>query len=69
MFGIGTFELVLIFCIALVFIGPQKLPQLAKSLGKGIREFQRIKDDLVDSVEEPDVPPPPSSQKSPPRNK
>ena len=62
MFGIGTFELLLIFGIALIFIGPSKLPQLARSLGKSIREFQKVKDELVNSVEEPsDTPPPPKN--------
>lgn len=40
MFGLGFGELLLIFLIALIFIGPKKLPELAKGLGKGIREFQ-----------------------------
>lgn len=40
MFGLGFGELVLILLIALIFIGPKKLPELAKGLGKGIREFQ-----------------------------
>ena len=64
MFGIGTFELILIFGIALIFIGPQKLPQLARSLGKGIREFQKIKDDMIHSVgrtRSPRLPPQKSS--------
>ena len=68
MFGIGTFELLLIFGIALIFIGPSKLPQLARSLGKGIREFQKIKDDLIHSVEEPKNGSPPPAQKNPPSN-
>jgi sec-independent protein translocase protein TatA len=40
MFGLGFGELLLVFLIALIFIGPKKLPELAKGLGKGIREFQ-----------------------------
>jgi sec-independent protein translocase protein TatA len=40
MFGLGFGELVVIFLFALIFIGPKKLPELAKGLGKGIREFQ-----------------------------
>jgi TatA/E family protein of Tat protein translocase len=40
MFGLGMGELMVIFLIALIFIGPKKLPELAKGLGKGLREFQ-----------------------------
>tara|TARA_R110002072_G_scaffold64203_5_gene159739 strand:+ start:76564 stop:76857 length:294 start_codon:yes stop_codon:yes gene_type:complete len=50
MFGLGAGELFIILVFALIFIGPKKLPELAKSLGKGIREFQRAKDDLMDQV-------------------
>ena len=40
MFGLGTGEVLIIFVLALVFIGPKKLPELARSLGKSWREFQ-----------------------------
>ena len=40
MFGLGMGELVVIGFIALLFIGPKKLPQLAKGLGEGIKEFK-----------------------------
>jgi TatA/E family protein of Tat protein translocase len=53
MFGIGASELLIIFLFALLFIGPKKLPELAKGLGKGIREFQKAKDDLMDQVNTP----------------
>lgn len=53
MFGIGASELLVIFLFALLFIGPKKLPELAKGLGKGLREFQRAKDDLLDEVNKP----------------
>lgn len=38
---IGTGELVLILCVALLLFGGKKLPEFAKNLGKGIREFKR----------------------------
>jgi sec-independent protein translocase protein TatA len=40
MFGLGMGELVVIFLIVLLFIGPKKLPQLAKGLGESIKEFK-----------------------------
>ena len=40
MFGLGMGEIVIILVIALIFLGPKKLPELAQGLGKGIREFQ-----------------------------
>lgn len=54
MFGLGTGELLLILFIALVFIGPKKLPELARGLGRGIREFQKAKDDFMNQVNEPE---------------
>ena len=51
MFGIGMQELVLIFVIALIVVGPKQLPELAKALGKGYAEFRRAFDDMKSSVE------------------
>ena len=41
MFGLGYQELLLILVIALVFFGGSKLPDLAKSLGKSMKEFKK----------------------------
>ena len=46
MFGIGMPELLLILGLALIVLGPKKLPELARALGKGLAEFRRATDDL-----------------------
>jgi sec-independent protein translocase protein TatB len=46
MFGIGLPELVIILVVALLVVGPKKLPDLAKSLGKGLNEFRRATDEI-----------------------
>ena len=52
MFGIGLPELIVIAVIALIVVGPKKLPDLAKSLGKGLSEFRRAADDVTENVKE-----------------
>ncbi len=41
MFGLSFGEIALIVVVALLFLGPKKLPELAKGMGKGIRDFQK----------------------------
>jgi len=56
MFGLGAGELFLIFVIALLFLGPKKLPELAKGLGQAIREFQKARDSVMSEVNKPHTP-------------
>lgn len=52
MFGIGLPELILILGIALIVVGPERLPELAKSLARGINELKKTATALKDSVNE-----------------
>lgn len=53
MFGLGAGELFLIFVIALLFLGPKKLPELAKGLGQAMREFQKAREDMMTEMHKP----------------
>ncbi|MEX0803741.1 MAG: twin-arginine translocase TatA/TatE family subunit [Candidatus Binatia bacterium] len=54
MFGIGMPELLLILALALIVLGPKKLPELARALGKGMAEFRRATDELKDEFRQLD---------------
>ncbi len=51
MFGIGMTEMVLIAALALIILGPKKLPDLARSLGKGFAEFKRATNELKSTID------------------
>jgi sec-independent protein translocase protein TatB len=50
MFGIGTSELLIILLIALLVLGPKEIPKIARTLGRGMRELQRAKDELRQTI-------------------
>ena len=53
MFGIGVPEFILILVIGLIVFGPGKLPEMARSLGKGMREFKKATNALSQAINEP----------------
>jgi len=70
MFGMGPWELLLVFLAVLLLFGAKRLPEIAKGLGKGIREFKSAVKDTTDEIKgavgtEPDSmkPKPPDKDK------
>jgi sec-independent protein translocase protein TatA len=50
--SIGVPELIIIFVVALIVFGPRKLPELGKSLGRGLAEFRKASNELRSTFEE-----------------
>ena len=72
MLNIGPQELLVVLIIALVVVGPQRLPELGRSIGKALREFRKIQNDVKDTLRfdlnddpEPHVAPRPKPHEDP----
>jgi len=55
MFGIGPTELLVIFLIIIIFFGAKRLPDLARSLGRSIKEFKQATQGLADELDITDI--------------
>jgi Tat protein translocase TatB subunit len=55
MFGMDFSELLVIFAVILIVVGPKKLPDVAKALGRGYAEFRRAMDDLKNTINQDDT--------------
>jgi Tat protein translocase TatB subunit len=51
MFGLGFGELLLILAVALIVLGPKKLPGVAQALGRGLAELRKVTDDVQKTVQ------------------
>ncbi len=67
MFGIGMPELLLIMAVALIVLGPKKLPEMARALGRGLAEFRRTTDDMKRELQSAadEIEKPPASENTP----
>ena len=68
MFGIGATEMLLILVVALLVVGPKRLPGLARSLGRSMAEFRRQANDLRHTLQEADVSESPKEAGKPPES-
>ncbi len=50
MWGLGPMEVILILVLALVVFGPKRLPEMGKSIGKAIREFKSVGNEIQDEI-------------------
>jgi len=69
MFNIGPLELMVILVVALLVVGPKRLPEVARSIGRGLREFRKaqseVQETLRSSFEEPAPPTPRPTDEAP----
>jgi Tat protein translocase TatB subunit len=50
MFNIGPMELLLILLVALIVVGPRRLPEVGRSIGKGLRELRKAQDEVRETL-------------------
>ncbi len=72
MFNIGPQELLIVLAVALIVVGPKRLPELARTIGRGMNEFRKVQDEVRDMVKfdlssdpEPPEPTPHRSRRDP----
>ncbi len=51
MFNIGPLELMVILIVALLVVGPKRLPEVGRSIGRGLREFRKAQDEVRQSLQ------------------
>lgn len=51
MFGLGTTEIIIILLFVLIFFGGKRIPEFARGLGKGIREFKEAASGIKQEIE------------------
>ncbi len=70
LFNLGGGEIILILALILILFGAKKLPELAKGLGQGIKEFKKATKEVTDEVQSAmdDHPSPPPQKRLPPTN-
>ncbi len=71
LFNLGGGEIILILALVLILFGAKKLPELAKGLGTGIKEFKKATRDVTDEMHSAmeELPPPPPTPKSLPADR
>ena len=68
LFNLGGGEIILILALVLILFGAKKLPELAKGLGTGIKEFKKATRDVTDEIHTAMEEPPPPPKPLPPAN-
>ena len=61
MFGMGHWEILIIFVVILLIFGAKRIPEMAQGLGKGIHEFRRAMRDVQEEIDVDSSSPPPSN--------